>query len=202
MRDYRTLRQDGLRKQCDGVSVGGFGGTVAGGSREPYASGSWWGYEVNGFEPDVVCKGKLMGNGFPISAMAANHEMVTTLGAPSLLQHVCFFSSAGGSWRSSDCRRNHRTGSGGSGSRSWWPSKICPFQLQRTHPQIGDVRGYLFIGVDWVEPGTNIPDPEGAQRMVGEFEVSVWGCWVKLDNTATMKDSPRWYSKISTHRFS
>ena len=24
----------------------------------------------------------------------------------------------------------------------------------------------MFIGVDWVDPGTNIPDPEGAQRMV------------------------------------
>ena len=130
-------------------------------------SGSWWGYEVNGFAPDVVCMGKPMGNGFPISAMAANHEMVTTFRerhryfntfASSPLQ-----AAAGGAVIDEITERGlvHQVAEVGGRLKS------SLSELQRTHPQIGDVRGSgLFIGVDWVEPGTNIPDPEGAQRMV------------------------------------
>ena len=45
--------------------------------------------------------------------------------------------------------------------------KTALTELQPQHPQMGDVRGSgLFIGIDWVEPGTNNPDVGGAQRMV------------------------------------
>ena len=41
-------------------------------------SGSWWGYEVMGFEPDIVVMGKPIGNGMPLSAVCASREMVET----------------------------------------------------------------------------------------------------------------------------
>ena len=39
-------------------------------------TGSWWGYEVTGFQPDIVVTGKPMGNGLPVSAAAASRELV------------------------------------------------------------------------------------------------------------------------------
>jgi 4-aminobutyrate aminotransferase-like enzyme len=39
--------------------------------------------------------------------------------------------------------------------------------LQPDHPRMGDVRGHgLFIGVDWVHPGTTEPDAGGAKAVV------------------------------------
>jgi 4-aminobutyrate aminotransferase-like enzyme len=39
-------------------------------------TGHWWGYEVTGFEPDIVTLGKPMGNGVPISATGASRELI------------------------------------------------------------------------------------------------------------------------------
>ena len=41
-------------------------------------SGNWWGYDTSGFTPDIVCMGKPMGNGLPVSGMAASHDMITS----------------------------------------------------------------------------------------------------------------------------
>jgi 4-aminobutyrate aminotransferase-like enzyme len=39
-------------------------------------TGQWWGYDAVGFTPDIVTLGKPMGNGVPISATGARHELV------------------------------------------------------------------------------------------------------------------------------
>jgi 4-aminobutyrate aminotransferase-like enzyme len=39
-------------------------------------TGQWWGYEAEGFVPDIVTMGKPMGNGVPLSATAARKELV------------------------------------------------------------------------------------------------------------------------------
>lgn len=39
-------------------------------------TGRWWGYEVMDVVPDIVSMGKPMGNGLPLSAVAAPHELV------------------------------------------------------------------------------------------------------------------------------
>ena len=130
-------------------------------------SGSWWGYEVSDFTPDVVCMGKPMGNGFPLSAMAASHEMVTKFRethryfntfASSPLQ-----AAAGSAVIDEIVERGlvHQVAEVGA------RLKMALTELQSQHPQMGDVRGSgLFIGIDWVEPGTKNPDVGGAQRMV------------------------------------
>ena len=130
-------------------------------------SGSWWGYETSDFIPDVVCMGKPMGNGFPLSAMAASHEMVTKFRerhryfntfASSPLQ-----AAAGSAVIDEIIERGLVRQVAEVGTRL----KAALTELQSQHPQMGDVRGTgLFIGIDWVEPGTNNPDVVGAQRMV------------------------------------
>ena len=130
-------------------------------------SGSWWGYETSNFTPDVVCMGKPMGNGFPLSAMAASHEMVTKFRerhryfntfASSPLQ-----AAAGSAVIDEIVERGLVRQVAEVGTRL----KAALIELQSQHPQMGDVRGTgLFIGIDWVEPGTNNPDVVGAQRMV------------------------------------
>ena len=130
-------------------------------------SGSWWGYETSDFIPDVVCMGKPMGNGFPLSAMAASHEMVTKFRerhryfntfASSPLQ-----AAAGSAVIDEIVERGLVRQVAEVGTRL----KAALIELQSQHPQMGDVRGTgLFIGIDWVEPGTNNPDVVGAQRMV------------------------------------
>ena len=130
-------------------------------------SGSWWGYETSNFTPDVVCMGKPMGNGFPLSAMAASHEMVTKFRerhryfntfASSPLQ-----AAAGSAVIDEIIERGLVRQVAEVGTRL----KAALTELQSQHPQMGDVRGTgLFIGIDWVEPGTNNPDVGGAQRMV------------------------------------
>ena len=37
-------------------------------------TGRWWGYEVAGFEPDIVVTGKPMGAGLPLAATTATAE--------------------------------------------------------------------------------------------------------------------------------
>ena len=130
-------------------------------------SGSWWGYEVSDFTPDVVCMGKPMGNGFPVSAMAASHEMVSKFRethryfntfASSPLQ-----AAAGSAVLDEIIEKGlvQQVANVGAGL------KTALTDLQAEHPQMGDVRGSgLFIGIDWVAPGTTDPDVVGAERMV------------------------------------
>ena len=130
-------------------------------------SGSWWGYEVSDFTPDVVCMGKPMGNGFPVSAMAASHEMVSKFRETHRYFNT-FASSplqaAAGSAVLDEIIENglvEQVAHVGAGL------KTALTDLQAEHPQMGDVRGSgLFIGIDWVAPGTTDPDVVGAQRMV------------------------------------
>ena len=130
-------------------------------------SGSWWGYEVSDFTPDVVCMGKPMGNGFPVSAMAASHEMVSKFRETHRYFNT-FASSplqaAAGSAVLDEIIENglvQQVTDVGAGL------KTALTDLQAEHPQMGDVRGSgLFIGIDWVAPGSTDPDVVGAQRMV------------------------------------
>ena len=130
-------------------------------------SGSWWGYEVSDFTPDVVCMGKPMGNGFPVSAMAASHEMVSKFRethryfntfASSPLQAAAGSAVLDEIIENGLVQQVTHVGAG---------LKTALTDLQAEHPQMGDVRGSgLFIGIDWVAPGTTDPDVVGAERMV------------------------------------
>lgn len=130
-------------------------------------SGQWWGYDTSGFTPDVVCMGKPMGNGLPLSAVAASNELVTAFRtrhryfntfASSPLQ-----AAAGMAVIDEIVDRDLVTSVAEVGAHL--RSKLQAMTAEV--PAIGDVRGHgLFIGIDWVHPGTTDPDVEGAARMV------------------------------------
>jgi 4-aminobutyrate aminotransferase-like enzyme len=46
-------------------------------------TGQFWGYDVTGFQPDIVVTGKPMGNGLPLSATAASRDLVERFRATS-----------------------------------------------------------------------------------------------------------------------
>lgn len=130
-------------------------------------SGRLWGYETSGFVPDIVCMGKPMGNGLPLSAVAASHTMITDFRRTNSYFNT-FASSplqaaAGNAVLDEIDDRNLIASVRDIGA----DLKATLQAMQPTHPAMGDVRGTgLFIGIDWVHPGTNEPDVAGAARMV------------------------------------
>ena len=111
----------------------------------------FWGYEADGFVPDIVTMGKPMGNGHPVSAVVARAELVAEFAA-----HGRYFNTFGGNPVSCAAalavldileeeslpENALRVGASlASGLR----------QLAETHECIGDVRGNgLFIAVELV----------------------------------------------------
>ena len=130
-------------------------------------SGNWWGYDTSGFVPDIVCMGKPMGNGLPVSGVAASNEMITTFRR----KHRYFNTFAASPVQAAAGMAviDEITDRGlvasvetiGSGLQTSLKN------LQADEPRMGDVRGHgLFVGIDWVLPGTTTPDVAGAAAMV------------------------------------
>lgn len=130
-------------------------------------SGSWWGYETNDFVPDIAVMGKPMGNGLPIAAVAAPHQVVTGFRR----KHRYFNTFAASPLQAAvgsavideieDRQLVAQAGEVGDAMRG------RARELQATDARIGDVRGTgLFTGIDWVHPGTTEPDVDGAAAMV------------------------------------
>lgn len=130
-------------------------------------SGRWWGYETSQFTPDIVCMGKPMGNGMPVSAVASSHERVSAFRQ----RHRYFNTFASSPLQAAagmavideidDRGLVAQVADVGASLRHELRA------LQATHPAMGDVRGHgLFIGIDWVVPGTTDPDVGGAAGMV------------------------------------
>ena len=130
-------------------------------------SGDWWGYEPSGFVPDIVCMGKPMGNGMPVSGVASSHDIITAF-RRKMLYFNTFASSplqaaAGMAVIDEIADRDLITSSKAVGEDMVAACK----ELQPDHPRMGDVRGTgLFLGIDWVHPGTTEPDVAGAAAMV------------------------------------
>ena len=130
-------------------------------------SGNWWGYDTSGFTPDIVCMGKPMGNGLPLSGVAASHELISTFRrshryfntfASSPLQ-----AAAGMAVLDEITDRDLVASVATTGSYL----KESLIALQPEHAAMGDVRGHgLFVGIDWVVPGTTEPDVDGAAAVV------------------------------------
>ncbi|MEM7092686.1 MAG: aminotransferase class III-fold pyridoxal phosphate-dependent enzyme [Actinomycetota bacterium] len=130
-------------------------------------SGRWWGYETSGFVPDIVCMGKPMGNGMPLSAVASSHANVSAFRA----KHRYFNTFAGSPLQAAAGQavldEIHGRDLVSSVARVGEGLRTALGALAHEHPSMGDVRGTgLFIGVDWVVPGTTEPDVAGAAAMV------------------------------------
>lgn len=130
-------------------------------------SGQWWGYDTSGFVPDIVCMGKPMGNGLPLSAVAASNEAITGFRRKHRYFNTFAASpmqAAAGMAVIDEITDRELVASVASvGARL----QAALREIQPDDPRMGDVRGHgLFIGIDWVTPGTTEPDVAGAARMV------------------------------------
>lgn len=128
----------------------------------------FWGFELQGVEPDIVTLGKPIGNGFPLGAVVTTREI-----AEAFNNGMEYFNTYGGNPVACNVGLavldvieteqlqpqalsvgNHLI----DGLR----------QLQAQHPCIGDVRGKgLFIGVEFVQsPNSLVPNARLARYVV------------------------------------
>jgi len=135
-------------------------------------SGHWWGYQTSGFVPDIVTMGKPMGNGLPISAVAASAELVSAFRDNT--RYFNTFSSsplqAATGMAVLDVIDNENLL-----ERSAEVGAYLRAELKRIQSQsevMGDVRGCgLFIGVEWVsDRESKTADRAGAVRVANRLK--------------------------------
>ncbi|MCY4481261.1 MAG: aminotransferase class III-fold pyridoxal phosphate-dependent enzyme [Spirochaetaceae bacterium] len=134
-------------------------------------TGRWWGYEVAGFEPDIVVTGKPMGAGLPLAGTTASRELVETFRRTGYFNTFASSPLQGAVGKAvidiieeEGLRHNVKR----VGARLIEGLK----QMQPDCPVMGDVRGHgLFVGVDLVEdPVTKAPDREAAADIVNALK--------------------------------
>ena len=134
-------------------------------------TGRWWGYEVAGFEPDIVVTGKPMGAGLPLAGTTASRELVETFRGTGYFNTFASSPLQGAVGKAvidiieeEGLRHNVER----VGARLMEGLK----QMQPHYPVMGDVRGHgLFVGVDLVEdPVTKASDREAAADIVNALK--------------------------------
>ncbi|MCP4222749.1 MAG: aspartate aminotransferase family protein [Actinomycetia bacterium] len=130
-------------------------------------SGSWWGYETSGFRPDIVSLGKPMGNGLPLAGVVASHDIVSGFRANRFYFNTFAASPLQAAVGDAVITEIETRGLVDQVGRVGETLRQGLGQLQSDHPAMGEVRGHgLFIGIDWVTPGTTDPDAVGAAAVV------------------------------------
>ena len=135
-------------------------------------TGRWWGYEGQGFTPDIVVTGKPMGNGLPLAATAASKALVD--GFRSRTRYFNTFASsplqAAVGMAVIDVIERDRLQE--NVARVGAALKAALGERRTTCAAIGDVRGHgLFIGVEMVKVGGALePDSDRAIEVVNKLK--------------------------------
>lgn len=135
-------------------------------------TGRWWGYQGQGFTPDIVVTGKPMGNGLPLAATAASKALIDGFRsrtryfntfASSPLQAAVGMAVIDVIERDSLQENVARVGAA---------LKAALGERRKTCAAIGDVRGHgLFIGVEMVKVGGALePDSDRAIEVVNKLK--------------------------------
>jgi 4-aminobutyrate aminotransferase-like enzyme len=135
-------------------------------------TGTWWGYDVTSFTPDIVVTGKPMGNGLPLAATAASRKLVESFRgatryfntfASSPLQAAVGMAVLDVIERDGLCENVATVGAA---------LKTALAQRKGRFASIADVRGQgLFIGVEIAKPdAARTPDPEGAIEIINRLK--------------------------------
>ncbi|KPJ10139.1 Alanine--glyoxylate aminotransferase 2, mitochondrial [Papilio machaon] len=120
---------------------------------------TFWGFENQGFTPDIVTMAKGIGNGFPLAAV------VTTKEIAAAHAQAAYFNTFGGNplaaaagkavlevIEEENLQENNKV------MGRYFIEQLM--ELQKIHPVIGDVRGKgLMLGLDLIKPGTKEPMP-------------------------------------------
>lgn len=131
-------------------------------------TGHWWGYQAEGFTPDIVSLGKPMGNGLPVAGVVASRQLMDTF-----RQRRRYFNTFAGSPLQAavgmaviDVIEQEELGHSAAQVGGYLQAEIT--KRQADCPQMADVRGQgLFLGMEWVtDRASNNPDPAGAAAVV------------------------------------
>lgn len=126
-------------------------------------TGRWWGYESEGFVPDIVVTGKPMANGIPLSSTAASHDLMNTFRSRTRYFNTFASSPLQAAAGLAVIDVIEEEGLLESVSRVGAAFKQGLIARKDASPVIGDVRGRgLFLGIDIVKPGTREPDSKRA----------------------------------------
>jgi 4-aminobutyrate aminotransferase-like enzyme len=127
-------------------------------------SGNWWGYETNGFIPDIVTMGKPMGNGMPLSAVVSSEELVTIFrnGTGYFNTFASSPAQAAAGMAVLDVIEQEELLSASAAVGDYLRAELAG--LQGRAEAMGDVRGCgLFISIEWVsDRDKKTPDQAGA----------------------------------------
>ncbi len=135
-------------------------------------TGQWWGYEVMGFEPDIVSMGKPMGNGFPLAGVVAGRTLVETFRAEKRYFNTFAASPLQAAVGDAviDVIENENLAESVTRLGQYLRTELT--QMQKDCEPMGDLRGDgLFIGVEWVtDRASKTPDQEGAVDVVNRLK--------------------------------
>jgi 4-aminobutyrate aminotransferase-like enzyme len=141
---------------CDEVQAG-FGRTGT----------SMWGYQRHGVEPDLVTMGKPMGNGFPISGVAARGVLLERFG-----EDVRYFNTFGANSVAIAAATAvldvlEEDGLLANARVVGDELRASIAAVAATHPVLRGVRGAgLYVAADVVAPATGVPDAAAASQIV------------------------------------
>ncbi|MCH8141897.1 MAG: aminotransferase class III-fold pyridoxal phosphate-dependent enzyme [Proteobacteria bacterium] len=135
-------------------------------------TGQWWGYEVMGFEPDIVTMGKPLGAGMPVAATAASRELVETFRRGTRYFNT-FASSpvqAAAGNAVLDVIESEGLLESVAAVGGWLRAELASCK-DRCEP-MADVRGSgLFVALEWVKNRTSLePDRGGAIQIVNALK--------------------------------
>ena len=135
-------------------------------------TGSWWGYQVMDFVPDIVTMGKPMGNGLPLAGVVASKELVD-----NYRKHSHYFNTFASSPLQAAVGMAVLEAIESEGLRES-VAEVGAYMrrelelLQAECEPMADVRGYgLFMALEWVEDReARTPDREGAVRVANQMK--------------------------------
>ena len=136
--------------------------------------GRWWGYEISGLEPDIVITGKPMGNGLPLSATTASHEIVSGWRAQARYFNTFASSPLQGAVglavldEIEERKLIENAEQVGAALKAALMERIDPDR----RPWMTEIRGIgLFVGIEIVEPGDMLePDADRAVDLVNRLK--------------------------------
>lgn len=152
----RIVREAGGLFICDEVQAG------------LCRTGRWWGYEIQGAEPDIVSMGKPLGAGMPLAATAARRDLVENF--RSRMRYFNTFASTPAQAAAGnavlDVIESEQLLENISRVGDWLRAALT--QLMSRHEGMADVRGDgLFVSIEWVQDRqSREPDVGAALKVV------------------------------------
>lgn len=134
--------------------------------------GQWWGYEAMGVVPDIVTMGKPMGNGLPLSGVAARRELVE-----GFRERARYFNSFASSPLQAATGMAvldvlEQEGLAGHANEVGDYLRDELRKIAGTCEPMAEVRGLgLFVGLEWVsDRNDKTPDREGAVTVINAMK--------------------------------